>query len=114
MTQGEDSGGERAESMVAVGQLEQVLDSRLKARAEADARVTDAEREAERILDEGRERGRAAAEAVRRGALEAAEHYAAELTRQTEAEVATLRARAAGQRPEAVRAILAALLPGHP
>jgi vacuolar-type H+-ATPase subunit H len=114
MTQGEDSGGERAESMVAVGQLEQVLDSRLTARAEADSRVTDAEREAERILDEGRERGRAAAEAIRRSALEAAEQDAAELTRQTEADVATLRARAARQRPEAVRAILAALLPDHP
>jgi vacuolar-type H+-ATPase subunit H len=114
MTEDDGSGGDRAESMVAVGQLEQVLDSRVKARAEADARVKDAELEAERTLGEARERGRAAADAVRRSALAAAEHYAAELTRQTEAEVATLHARAAEQRPEAVRAILAALLPGQP
>lgn len=106
-----DTGGERAESMVAVGRLERVLDERLEARGKADARVSEAEDEAHRLVEEGRERGRAAAEDVRRRALEAAERDAVALARRTEADAATLRARAVRGREAAVRAILAAVLP---
>lgn len=111
MTGEPSSGGDRAESMVAVGRLERVLDERLDVRAEADAHVRHAEREAERLLDDARERGRAAEEDVRRTALEAAERDAAELARQTDADAAALQARGARGREEAVRAILAAVLP---
>ena len=111
MTGERGTGGEGAESMVAVGRLERVLDERLGVRTEADARVADAEREAERLLDDARERGRAAAQDVRRKALEAAERDAAELARRTDADAAALQARAARGREAAVRAILAAVLP---
>lgn len=111
MSASRDAGGERAESMVAVGRLERVLDERLDVRAAADARIREAEEEAQRLVDEGRDRGRAAAKEVRRRALEAAECDADVLARETEADVAALRARAARGRQEAVRAILAAMLP---
>jgi vacuolar-type H+-ATPase subunit H len=106
-----DPVGAQAEAIVAVSHLERVLDERFDVRAEAEARIREAEKEAQRLVQEGREHGRAAAQDVRRAAIEAAERDAAELARQTEADIATLRAEATGNRQEAVQAILAAVLP---
>jgi vacuolar-type H+-ATPase subunit H len=108
-----DPGGARAEALVAVSHVERVLDERLDVRADAEARIREAEKEAQRIVEEAREHGMAAAEDVRREVLAAAEREAAELAQQTDADIAALRARAARTRQEAVRAILAAMLPGR-
>jgi vacuolar-type H+-ATPase subunit H len=96
-----------------VRQLEGALEAASTTRAASEARLKEARSEASRLLAAARDAAAATATERRRVVLAAAEHDAAEISRQGEESAARLRADARVSRDAAVEAALAIILPAR-
>ena len=98
-------------ALESVRRLEEKLDDRRSVEEAAEARVTAARREAERLVREARERAEKDAARHRGEALARADEEAERVLVEAKSRAATLRALAADDRPAAAREVVGMVLP---